>query len=112
LPSPSITAFPPNYVDFTTEPAVAAFFAAHDSAPNTSADDLSCIICVNTRELSRVSESVRTVRPEWPAFAEVHIDVPELWRIQSQHGVFLFYPFDEGFERNIFDFDRICFPTP
>jgi hypothetical protein len=101
---------PTNYVDFTTEPSVAGFFASHEPPPTKTDGDVSCITCVNTEELARVWEAVRQVRTEWPPFAEVHVNVPELWRIQAQRGVFLFYPFDEGFEASIFNFDRICFP--
>jgi FRG domain len=101
---------PTNLVDFTTEPSVAAFFAVHDPPQSRNQGDASCIICLNTHELADVWEATRLTRPDWPEFVRVQPDIPELWRIQSQRGVFLSFPFDEGFERYIFDFDRICFP--
>ena len=39
------------------------------------------------------------------------VQIPELWCIQAQYGIFLDYPFDASFERNVFGFDRIVFPT-
>lgn len=101
---------PTNLVDFTTEPSVAAFFAAHDPPQRKKVGDVSCIICLNTQELAEVWEATRIARPDWPEFARIQLDIPELWRIQSQRGVFLHFPFDEGFERHVFNFDRICFP--
>lgn len=101
---------PTTFVDFTTEPAVAAFFAAHDPPPFATGD-VGCIICFSTEELASVWQAVRTTRPDAPEPERLRIDIPELWRIQSQRGVFLFYPFGPSFERNVFDFDRICFPA-
>ncbi|WP_328323938.1 FRG domain-containing protein [Kribbella sp. NBC_00382] len=105
-------ALPTNFVDFTTEPAVAAFFACHEPPLEWSSSDLSCIICVNTDDLRDVWETVRNAGVEIPPFEEIRVDVPELWRLQAQRGIFLYFPFDEGFERHVYDFDRICFPSP
>ncbi len=101
-----------NLVDFSTEPKVAAFFAAQSPGPRPSDDeDVSCIICVDYDELKDVCDSVRIVRPDMPDPRAVTVRIGELWRIQAQHGVFLEYPFDVGFERHTFAFDRIIFPT-
>ena len=100
-----------NLVDFSTEPKVAAFFATHDPPPQEEGDDLSCIICLNYTELKRLFDSIRRIRPDMPEVSAITVDIPELWRIQAQAGVFLEYPFDTGFERHVFDFDRIVFPT-
>lgn len=99
-----------NLVDFSTEPKVAAFFSAHDPPPSEN-EDVSCIICLDYDELKDVCESARTARPDMPVPRAITVDIPELWRIQAQRGVFLEYPFDAGFERHIFGFDRILFPT-
>jgi hypothetical protein len=102
---------PTNLVDFTTEPRVAAFFASHSPPPSDEGEDLSCIICLDYDELKNVYESVKIVRPDMPEPRRIVLNVPDLWRIQSQHGVFLEYPFDAGFERHNFGCDRIVFPT-
>ncbi|KAA3610675.1 MAG: FRG domain-containing protein [Calditrichaeota bacterium] len=98
-------------VDFSTEPRVAAFFAAHNPPSPEDGDDESCIICLNYEELIDVYESVKIVRPNMPEPRAIILNIPELWRIQSQHGVFLEYPYDTGFEQHTFGFDRIVFPT-
>lgn len=100
-----------NFVDFSTEPKVAAFFATHSPPPPHEGEDRSCIICLNYEELNELWNSVRRVRPEMPELRAIKVDIPGLWRIQAQRGVFLEYPFDTSFERRVFDFDRIVFPT-
>jgi len=100
-----------NLVDFTTEPRVAAFFACDDPSNAHGNQDVSCIICLRYAELKELCESVRTARPDMHVPSAITIDVPELWRIQSQRGVFLEYPFDASFEKHYFDFDRIVFPA-
>lgn len=109
-----------NLLDFSTEPKVAAFFSAQppprrdaweDIQGTRRTEDVSCIVCLDPAELTRVYESVRIVRPNMPEPKCITIDVRELWRLQAQRGVFLEYPFDEGFERHTFGFDRIIFPT-
>jgi hypothetical protein len=101
---------PTNLVDFTTEPAVAAFFAAHDPPAFRADEDTSCIVCLDTAELASLWETVGAARPELPEPAAIRVEIDELWRLQSQRGAFLFFPFDEGFERTLFAFDRIVFP--
>jgi FRG domain-containing protein len=100
-----------NLIDFSTEPRVAAFFATHSPPPPHEGEDISCIICLNYDELRKLCDSVRLVRPNVPAARAINLEIPELWRIQAQRGVFLHYPFDASFEARIFDFDRIAFPT-
>lgn len=102
---------PTNLIDFTTEPKVAGFFSAHAAPPLGNDEDVSCIICLDYAELKELCESVKIVSPDMPEPRAIAMDIPELWRIQAQHGIFLDYPFDEGFERHTFDFDRIVFPT-
>jgi len=47
---------PTNFVDFTTEPSVAGFFASHG---HTSKDRLSCIMCLNTKALAQFWELLK-----------------------------------------------------
>ena len=95
---------PTNFVDFTTEPPIAGFFASHGT-PSSSRP--SCIMCLNTRELAqfweRLPQSKGGPTPEF-----IRLTVPNLWRLESQYGVFLFCPFP-NFEE-IYDLDRIIFP--
>lgn len=86
---------PTNFCDFTTEPAVAGFFA---SAKDAGSQGPSVIICGDSVDLSRYRH------PEI-----LRVTVPNLWRLEAQAGVFLFLPF-ENFEA-YYDFDRIVFPA-
>ena len=103
---------PTNLVDFSTEPRVAAFFATHEAGPPTpDEEDVSCIVCLDPEELEEVGLALRAVRPQMYEVKKITVDVPDLWRLQAQRGVFLDYPYDESFERTVFGFDRIVFPT-
>ncbi|HYK89187.1 MAG TPA: FRG domain-containing protein [Acidobacteriota bacterium] len=99
---------PTNYMDFTTEPRIAGFFAADALPDDLREDESSCIICVNSRDLSEFWKSIQIARPEWPEPRVIRVNVPELWRLQAQRGCFVFIPYGE-FEQ-IYDFDRIYFP--
>jgi len=101
---------PTNYVDFTTEPRVAGFFAAHQAKPSSGPTDLACILCLNTNELAEFWEGIALTHPELPDPRRVTVNVPELWRLQAQRGCFLFLPYAD-FDDRIFNFDRICFPA-
>ncbi len=104
--------FATNLIDFTTEPKVAAFFASHAPPPPLSdGEDVSCIICLNYSKLRNAYETVKTVRPNMPEPKAITLSIPDLWRIQSQHSVFLEYPYDIGFECHFYECDRIVFPT-
>src|ERR1700730_8777206 len=41
---------PTHLIDFSTDPRVAAFFAAHDPPATHAKSDRGCIICLNTQE--------------------------------------------------------------
>jgi len=95
---------PTTFVDFTTEPAVAGFFASHG---RPAAVRPSCIMCLDTVDLAEFWERLQRYRGDAvPEF--IHTSVPNLWRLEAQHGVFLFCPF-RNFE-DIYDLDRIIFP--
>lgn len=96
---------PTNFVDFTTQPQIAGFFAS-ENAVRVETADLACIICLDVEDLKEFWQSLPE-RYQPPEFLE--IDVPDLWRLEAQHGCFLFCPYDE-IER-IYDFDRIFFPN-
>jgi hypothetical protein len=94
---------PTNFVDFTTEPRIAGFFASN---MQDSSDELGCIICVNTED---VKDFWNGMPEEYPPPEFLELNVPDLWRLEAQHGCFMFCPY-ENFEW-IYDFDRILFPN-
>ena len=96
--------FPTNFIDFTTEPSIAGFFASHGTA---ASDSGSCSLCLNTCELAGFWDRFSKVRPG-PGPEFIRLTVPNLWRLEAQHGAFLFCPFS-NFE-HIYDLDRIVFP--
>jgi len=100
---------PTNYMDFTTEPRIAAFFAAFEPPTDLGDKEFSCIICVNTQLFADFSSQMASVRPKWVEPRRVNVDIAELWRIQAQSGVFLFLPYF-NFE-DAYEFDRIYFPA-
>lgn len=102
---------PTHLVDFSTEPRIAAFFAAHDAPSEVREGDEGCIICLSTADLSRFWSHLSAVATTCPEPEQIRVEVPELWRLQAQRGVFLHFPYDAGFERTLYDFDRIVFPA-
>lgn len=98
--------YPTNYIDFTTDPSVAGFFASDTPQP-PDAGTVSAIFCLNTEELvdfySQHAKSIYSgIRVE-----PVSVDVNNLWRLQAQHGHFLYVNHDWW---KIYDLDRIEFP--
>jgi hypothetical protein len=100
-----------NFIDFTDDPRVAAFFAS-DTAETPSSNQMAAIVCLETTDFERFRESV------WPGLMRgssnanppeiIHIDVEDLWRLQQQRGCFLWNPV-EDIEKH-YNFDRIEFP--
>jgi hypothetical protein len=95
---------PTNYVDFTTNPEIAAFFAA-DNPSNRSLNRDCCIICLDTQDLI---EFWKAMPPKNPPPELIEIEVNNLWRLEAQEGRFLFCRYDKI--EHIYDFDRILFP--
>lgn len=94
-----------NFIDFTTEPRIAGYFASEKGGPER-ANDSACIICLDVEDLKKFWKPLpkRTPPPEF-----LEIDVPNLWRLEVQHGCFMFCRY-ENIEK-IYDFDRIIFPN-
>lgn len=99
---------PTNYIDFTSDIEVAAYFATN-SKSNIVGTDCS-IICLNEGdfksfiEFTNVLYSKDKVIPPYIA----RVDVDNLWRLQAQKGCFLFTPYDDI--EYYYDFDKILFP--
>lgn len=96
---------PTNFVDFTTHPEIAGFFAS-ENANSGTAGDHGCIICLDVQDFKDFWQPFAERYPP-PEFLE--ITVPDLWRLEAQHGCFLFCPY--GDVEHIYDFDRILFPN-
>ncbi|MBX8508943.1 FRG domain-containing protein [Pseudomonas cichorii] len=99
--------FPTAYIDFSTEPAIAGFFASDTSSPPDE-PGRSVIYCLNTADLEEFYEFMPPSDEGVALIAEpVTVNVPNLWRLQSQHGHFLFT--NHSWYR-FYDMDRIVFP--
>ncbi len=96
---------PTNFVDFTTNPEVAGFFASEKANFETS-KDLACIICIDVENFKEFWKLLPKQYTQ-PEFLEM--SVPDLWRLEAQCGCFLYCPY-ENIE-HLYDFDRIYFPN-
>jgi FRG domain len=120
---------PTHFIDFTTEPYVAGYFAS-ENAPTIDLESfdfdrerarfftsepatnrVGCILCLNREELVKTWLMVATLQPV-PSDSEPQFlatKVPDLWRLEAQHGVFFYCPIGR-FEEVVYDLDRIVFP--
>jgi hypothetical protein len=97
---------PTHYIDFTTDPGVAGFFAADSKSPPS--EGKSCIYCLNTDELMSVWRCLKDLDERKGASIEtVEIDVKNLWRLQAQRGAFVFANYNWQID---YPMDRIVFP--
>lgn len=85
-----------NFIDFTRSPEVAGWFAS-DGA---STEDKGAIFLVDSEAEGAFDAYGGPVR-------FIHLDVPNLWRLQAQQGLFLEAP---GRFDHIWPLDRIVFP--
>ena len=98
---------PTRYIDFTTDPGVAGFFAA--DTKNPPSEGQSCIYCINTDNLMELWSLLKDVDERKGASIEtVKIDVRNLWRLQAQRGAFLFANYNWQID---YPMDRIVFLT-
>ncbi len=97
---------PTHYIDFTTDPGVAGFFAADTTEPPSAAQ--SCIYCLNSENLMSHWDTLKTLDERQGANIElVQVDVRNLWRLQAQRGVFLYANYNWHID---YPMDRIVFP--
>ena len=97
---------PTHYIDFTTDPAVAGFFAADTKKP--PADGQSCIYCLDTENLKETWHDIKLAGERERADIElVTIDVRNLWRLQAQRGAFVYATYNWSID---YPLDRIVFP--
>lgn len=99
---------PTNYIDFTTDEKVAAYFATHSKSNKKSEDCV--IICLNENDFNGFVSFTKMLYEKDKVIPPyiTKIDVDNLWRLHAQSGCFLFTPYDQ-FEQ-YYDFDRILFP--
>jgi|GEM_PF-1740948 len=99
---------PTNYIDFTSDPAVAAYFATNSKANVVGQE--SVIVCLNESDwivfMSGLEDYFKEEQVIVPYIK--HVDVDNLWRLQAQHGCFMFSPYNNI--EFFYDFDRIVFP--
>jgi hypothetical protein len=96
---------PTTFLDFTTEPRIAGFFASDGGPPPHGLE--SCIICLNLAEAQELWRMFDRP-PASPAPELIEIDVSNLWRLEAQRGLFVWCPYDtlDG----PYPLDRIVFP--
>jgi len=97
---------PTSYIDFTTDPSVAGYFAADTT--ELPREGNACIYCLNTDDLLSHWKALATLGERRGAEMElVAIDVSNLWRLQAQHGLFLYCNYNWSMD---YPMDRILFP--
>jgi hypothetical protein len=100
-----------NFIDFSDDPRVAAFFAC-DMKAEPAKDQSAAIICLNSDDFlsfwKKFGPHFLEGSDETKFPSLIRIDVDNLWRLQKQRGSFLWNSV-YGIER-IYDFDRIIFP--
>jgi hypothetical protein len=97
---------PTPFMDFTTEPDIAGFFATDGGSPEKGVE--SVIICLDVDEARRRWDDVARER-KLPVPELLTLDVPNLWRLEAQHGTFVWCPYDSLDAP--FRLDRIIFPS-
>jgi hypothetical protein len=94
------------YLDFTTDPAVAGFFAT-DGA-DVEQGRVCTIYCLDSANLEYEWSFISRLEARRQAALElVRIDVRNLWRLQAQKGVFLYVNYNWDVD---YPLDRIVFP--
>lgn len=93
------------FLDFTTDPSVAGYFASQ--VKKYSRNTHGYIYCLNTIDLSKWWQLVKSSKPDLPTVDFISEKVSNLWRLEAQHGVFLYCP--KGWE-NVYAMEVIVFP--
>jgi hypothetical protein len=96
---------PTNFLDFTASPEIAGFFASEKGGTDR-AEEPACILCLDVEDLKEFCSGPAG----WNSPLEfLELTVPDLWRLESQKGCFLFCPHDDI--ENLYPLDRIVFPN-
>jgi len=99
-----------NFVDFTSSPEIAMYFATHDKSCEVGQE--SVIVCLNRNEFEKevregfIQHLISKQKLSTPRIIEV--DLTNLWRLEAQKGCFMELQLI-GFDK-LYGFDRIHFP--
>jgi hypothetical protein len=105
---------PTPFLDFTTDPDVAAFFAS-DISGELRPKQYACILCLNRETLKKSWAELNKRHSEQQGFELVRvieIGVKNLWRLQAQKGIFLDIRVDPNFFEMFSFMLHIYFPLP
>lgn len=97
---------PTNYIDFTTNPDIAAFFSTNSK--KNKIGSWATIVCLNSKDFEEQFKFFSPIIEKEDMPEIIHVDVQNLWRLQAQEGCFLFTPAN-GIHR-LYPYDRIVFP--
>jgi len=79
------------FLDFTVNPKIAAYFASYKI--NYKEYESSCIYCLNIKKFNNAIEVMKKYYPNLPSYPRLlDIDIPNLWRLESQEGKFMYQP--------------------
>lgn len=82
---------PTLFIDFTTDPKIAAYFAAQKSG--NEPNEYSCMYCLNSHNFNESIESIKKYFPNLPSYPKLlDINVNNLWRLEAQKGKFMYQP--------------------
>lgn len=95
---------PTSFLDFTTDPLVAGYFASVSDEPPDFGTE-SCIYCLDIKEADDIW---RIIEKPSPVTERIVLDVPNLWRLEAQRGTFVYCPYEDL--NGLFPIDRIVFP--
>jgi hypothetical protein len=100
-----------NFIDFTSSPEIAMFFATHSKSCEIGQD--SVIVCLNKNEFENEINNGFTqhlcLGKNLPIPQIIEVDLTNLWRLEAQKGCFMELQLI-GFDKKLYGFDRICFP--
>lgn len=93
---------PTPFLDFTTDPKVACFFASQKKWARSNWE--STIICLNRYVFNRLLK----IFPSAPLPELLDLDIKDLWRLKAQKSKFMYLPYINI--ETFYQFDRIIFP--
>jgi len=100
-----------NFIDFTSSPEIAMFFATHNESCEVGQD--SVIVCLNKNEFENETSNgfihYLCSKQSLPIPRIIEVDLTNLWRLEAQKGCFMELQLI-GFDRKLYGFDRIYFP--
>jgi hypothetical protein len=100
---------PTSFLDFSSSPAVAGYFATHSTNPADAENGEGVILCLNSTDLEHnLAFLTSRISPDFQHVQLHRISIDNLWRLQAQKGVFLECPVID-FEKDWYRLERILF---